>query len=285
MQFCGRRDIDPLSPPIVQVADFLTDMFENGKEYSTINVARPALSAIGIKHEGTLIGSHPIICRLLKGIFNKKPPRVKYKSVWDKDIVLKYMQAMPRTQELSLKELSIKLTMLIALTKAVRPQTIHLLSVKNIIKNKTEFIVELSGLQKHDRPGLHTNLVKIKAFPHDKALCPYLILEEYLARTKSIRGYQEQLLISYIKPHKQVSRDTIKRWLHTMMKCAGIDIEMYGPYSTRSASVSKAARINMPINQIMLTAGWTIESTFQKFYHKEIAMEQQYEDMILNVVR
>ena len=246
-------------------------------------MARSALSALGITCEGVPIGSHPVIIRLLKGIFNKKPPKVKHTTVWDVDILLKHMQTMPAVQDLCLKDITLKLAMLMALTKAARPQTLHLLTLRNIKKTNNEYVLELADLQKHSRPGMHRNIITIRAFPHDKALCPYTILEEYIQKTKTLRSTEEQLFISFIKPHKQVSRDTIRRWLRTMMKNAGIDIERYGAYSTRAASVSKAALLNISMDQIMKTAGWTRQSTFEKFYHKEVVGEQNYDDVLLNL--
>ena len=150
-------------------------------------------------------------------------------------------------------------------------------------KNQQKYILELADLQKHSRPGMHTNIITLKAFPQNKALCVYSILENYVQRTEPLRGTEEKLFISFIKPHKQLSRDTIRRWLKTMMKIAGIDIEIYGAYSTRSASVSKAANLNISMEQIMQTAGWTRQSTFEKFYHKEVVELQNYEDVLLNL--
>ena len=68
-----------------------------------------------------------------------------------------------------------------------------------------------------------------------------------------------------------------------MMKRAGINVEKYGPYTTRSASVSKAAAISISMEQIMKTAGWTRETTFEKFYHKELVADMAYEDRLLDV--
>ena len=190
---------------------------------------------------------------------------------------------MPDQGKLSLKELTLKLVMLIALTKAARPQTIHLLSVKNLKKTSQMFTLSLAHLQKHDRPGTQLKSVNIEIYPNDKSLCTYTHLEEYLKRTSSVRNSEERLFISYIKPHKRVSKDTIRRWIHHTLKNAGINTELFGPYSTRSASVSKAAKLNIPIQQIMKTAGWARESTFAKFYHKKVIPGKTFSDTLLNV--
>ena len=49
IQYCCEKQIDKFSPSVNEVIEFLTDLFENGLGYSSINIARSALSSIGIK--------------------------------------------------------------------------------------------------------------------------------------------------------------------------------------------------------------------------------------------
>ena len=59
------------------------------------------------------------------------------------------------------------------------------------------------------------------------------VLKEYVHRTKLTRGNYTQLLLSYCKPFKPVSTDTIARWLKKVLENAGINITKYGAHSTR----------------------------------------------------
>jgi hypothetical protein len=43
------------------------------------------LSAVLPHYENVTIGQHPHIIRLLKGVFNSRPPKVKLLSEWDLD--------------------------------------------------------------------------------------------------------------------------------------------------------------------------------------------------------
>ena len=54
---------------------------------------------------------------------------------------------------------------------------------------------------------------------------------------------QGRLLISYVKPYKSASRDTISRWLKTIMQKSGIDVNKYGSHSVRTAATSKANEV------------------------------------------
>ena len=281
--FCNTRSYNPLCAPINQITDFLTCMFLEGKSYSTINLARSALSALGIKYDGISVGSHPTIVRLLKGMFNLRPTKARYTETWDANIVLRYLKNIPVDNESYLKELTMKLTMLLALTLAARPQTLHYLTTKDMVKTENKIVLSLSAALKHTRPGKPLEKIEVNAYPHDRSLCVYTTLNEYLSCTEQWREKDGPLFISYVKPHKPVSRDTVKRWIKTVMDNAGIDTSKFRAYSTRSASTSKAVTVSTPIECILKTAGWSRESTFAKSYHKNIVTEQSFSVNILKM--
>ena len=61
------------------VCDFLTEQFENfNKSYSTINSYRSALSSMLLPVDGYSVREHPVIARLLKGMFHLRPPEPWY---------------------------------------------------------------------------------------------------------------------------------------------------------------------------------------------------------------
>jgi len=53
-----------------------------------------------------------------------------------------------------------------------------------------------------------------------------------MSRTVLLRGNYTCLFISYVKPHKPVVRDTISRWLKSIMIRTGLEItnstDLYG---------------------------------------------------------
>ena len=55
--FCGGRDINPFSPTVTDVINFLTVSFTRGVGYSSINTSRGALSSLGIMLEGVSAGA------------------------------------------------------------------------------------------------------------------------------------------------------------------------------------------------------------------------------------
>ena len=65
-----------------------------------------------------------------------------------------------------------------------------------------------------------------------------------------LRKNTDKLLISYRKPQGPVSRDTIARWIKTVMLRAGIDISKFTAHSVRTAVTSKAKQ-TIPVGKIM----------------------------------
>ena len=79
LEWTQSHRISQTSPSVTDVMEFLTDLFHRGLDYSTINGYRSALSVTLQPIKGVAVGKHHLVCRLLKGIYNKKPPQ---KKVW-----------------------------------------------------------------------------------------------------------------------------------------------------------------------------------------------------------
>lgn len=259
-------------------------MFENGVGYSSINTARSALSSLGIKLDSISVGSHPLVTRFLRGVFNIRPTKPRYTNIWDVNKVLVYLRKLSPLKKLTLKDLTLKLVMLMGLTNASRVQTLHLLTVSKLQKLKFQFVIYFDGLLKQSRPNYNVSFLKFEAYPPDRRLCIYFVIKEYLKRTELLRPENEnKLLISYTRPHKAVSKDTIARWVKVVMARSGIDIKQYGPHTIRAAATSKAYEKGVPLQTILETAGWTNTGTFQKFYNKSINKEESFRDAVMKL--
>lgn len=244
--------------------------------YESINMARGTLSAIGIMVEGCRAGNHPLVNRFLRGVFNLRPSTPRYATTWDVKLVLQKIRLMEPLHSLTLKDLSLKMVMLMAMTQAARIQTLHLLLV-NMAFGEESVSVLLGGNIKQCRPKFNVRTIVFKAYPQDYRLCVVKAMKEYIERTERLRtesgNADGRLLISYIKPHRGVSKDMVARWLKTMLCKCGIDTKRYTAGSIRPVSVSKAKALDVPIATIMAKAGWTQEATFAKYYNKDIQGE------------
>ena len=95
-------------------------LFTEGLSYSTINTARSALSTIVCMPAGHVFGSHHIVVRFMKGVFELRKPKPKYSSIWDVSVVLKYLGTFVPNPELTLKQLTFKVVMLMLLVSGQR---------------------------------------------------------------------------------------------------------------------------------------------------------------------
>ena len=129
-------------------------------------------------------------------------------------------------------------------------------------------VFQITSLLKQSRRGHHSAPFELMAYPGNSKLCIVEVLREYLARTQDLRKDRDQLLLSYQKPHHPVTKDTLARWLRDILNKSGLDTELFGAHSTRSASTSAAARCGLAVNVIMKAAGWSAVSTFTRFYKK-----------------
>ena len=95
--------------------NFLGMLFYAGLSYSTVCVARSALSSYLDCKDAAQFGEHKRVRQFVKGIFEKRLALPKYSSTWDVDIVLQYLELHYQHDELTLKELSYRLVMLLAI--------------------------------------------------------------------------------------------------------------------------------------------------------------------------
>ncbi|KAJ8050304.1 hypothetical protein HOLleu_03455 [Holothuria leucospilota] len=111
--------------------------------------------------------------------------------------------------------------MLLALVSSQRQRTLQLLDIVNMEITCTTISFTVTALIKQSRPGNVGHRLILKAYPPDKRLCIYTYVIEYLNRTKSCRGKEKRLFVSFKKPHGRVTTDTIGRWLKTVLSSAG----------------------------------------------------------------
>ena len=90
--FCGREETNYLLPDVNSVLKFFTELYEKGSQYSSITLACSALASVVTLRGYATLSYHPLIKRFIKGVFHLRPPKPKYSSIWDADILLKYWQ-------------------------------------------------------------------------------------------------------------------------------------------------------------------------------------------------
>ena len=276
--WCNQREINPVQATVADVTEFLTNLYEDGLQYSTINGYRSAISSIHPLMEGHSVGKHPIITKIMAGVFNERPPTPKYNHTWDVNTVLHHFKAQEANDKLSIKELTHKLTMLLALTSAGRASELQNLNTKYMQHKGTTIHFTLEKPSKTTRQGQKLPTVVLHKYDKDDALDVVGCLDAYLNITRSWRlnAKFDQLLLSTVSPPKPVATSTISNWLKAVLKTVGIDTAVYTGHSTRSATTSKARQVGVSVADIINRANWARASTFHKFYHKDTSNNQNH---------
>ena len=117
---------------MADITSFLSDCFNEGLEYRTLNTYHSALSGVLPPINGFPVGQHPLVVRLLRGVHdqNLRHALPRYKHCWDVDTMLDYLRSLPSNKDLSLKILTHKLAALLALTSPKRSSDLKLLDLR-----------------------------------------------------------------------------------------------------------------------------------------------------------
>lgn len=244
---CKLHNYNPTTPPVAQVLEFLTHQ-SNHLGYSAIGTTRSTLSSF-ITLDVVNLGDHPLVERFMAGLFNRKPALPRYVETWNPHIVLDYFKSLPENESLELKQLTMKLTVLLALISAQRLQTLKALSLDGMSNTKDSFSFRLLEVLKqtsrHGGKNRHLAPIVLKKYPHDSKLSPVRFLKEYLTRTATLRTSQ-QLLLCYNKPPGPASRDTICRWRKQTLAASGVNTTVFKAHSCHSAATSAAKLARSP---------------------------------------
>ena len=154
------------------MANFLASLYQKGYQYNSINAYRSAISSVHENVDGVSIGQHPIITRLVKGIFNVRPPFPRYSNTWDVQIVLNFLQALGKSETLPLKTLTLKMVFLLAITRPSRSADLSQLDISrmSVKENGVSFLP--STLAKQSRQGKPIENFFFPSFPQNPILGP-----------------------------------------------------------------------------------------------------------------
>lgn len=280
MDYCRSANISVWNPTLNNLLCFLTNLYAMGLSYSSINTAKCALSNVLGNIENVSIGSHPLIVKFMKGAAKLRPPTARYHLTWDANKILRLFSSWEDNDKLDIKNLTIKLVSLLALTTAQRVQSLASINIKNIKwGNPTQIVLpdqlKCSSLARPN-PVLIVNEYKL-----DPKLCVISCLKVFVDRTSVYRS-TDKLFISYLKPYNNVTSQTLSRWLKLSLKLGGIDTSMFKAHSFRHAATSKAAKSGLCIDSILSRVGWSPKcATFAKFYNRPIDERTQFGQTVL----
>ena len=142
-------------------------------------------------------------------------------------------------------------------------------------KTENKYSFSFNKLSKSWRQQQKPPAVEFCGYSDDKDLCVVTALDEYMLRSFEWRkeSNQTQLLLGTIRPYKKIS-STNSRWIKTVLKLDGVDINIFKGHSKRAASTSKAAVSGISLCEILERGSWSRASTWQRFYKKALFPRQ-----------
>ncbi|XP_049865032.1 uncharacterized protein LOC126366130 [Pectinophora gossypiella] len=269
VRYCNIHNYDYDNSSVHIIIAFLTEVFESGAQYGTINSYKSALCLL-LGHN--LLNNNDV-CRFMKGVFRLRPTKPKYDLTWDPAVVLNYLALQWPNEDLSLENLSKKTLTLLALVTAHRVQTFSLIKISNIdLSNLHQIIIKIPDLIKTSKPNSFQPVLKLPYYNDRPEICPARCIKEYINKTSCLRSNNnDNLFISYRRPHSKISAQRLSHWVRDCLKNSGVDTSVFSAHSTRHASTSAAGKLGVSIETIKKTAGWSQSSlVFARFYNRNI---------------
>ena len=293
VKWCESFHIQPFRATVSEVLLFLQELLEKGRAFSTIKVYLAAISAchMGLA-DGRTVGQHPLVCKFMKGARRERPVVQSLVPPWDLALVLDSLSRPPfePLEEVSMKILSLKTALLLALSTSKRVSDLHALSAnpglttfsaggaKVVIKPNPAFVPK--------NPFLKIVPVDLEAFhpppfssDEDRrlhCLCPVRALKVYIDRSKTSRQ-SDQLFVSW-DPRavgKPITKMRLSRWLVEAIQSAYDSKGMLPPeglraHSTRGMAASWALCGGVSIQDVCTAASWSSPLTFVRFYRLDV---------------
>ncbi|XP_063055985.1 uncharacterized protein LOC134449808, partial [Engraulis encrasicolus] len=291
-RWCVQKGVIPFQCSITHVLTFLQELFEKGLAYSTLKVYLSAISACHVGYDGVSPGAHPLANRFLKGARRLRPAVRSTVPSWDLSLVLNALSQAPfePLQTASIKVLSYKTALLLALVSAKRVSEITALSIhpscmefsadnNNVtLRPNVAFIPKVSML--YGSCDLQLTSFNPPPFSSQEQerlhyLCPVRALRLYMDKTSSFRR-TDQLFVCFATNSKgqALSTQRLSHWIVDVIamayRASGKDPPALRAHSTRGVAASWAAFRGVPVQTVCAAAGWVSPHTFVKHYRLDV---------------
>ena len=291
--WCDGRGLTSYQCSVPDILCFLQDLMEKGRSFSTIKVYLAAISACHVGFEGSSVGQHPLIRRFMKGARRSLPVTRRFVPEWDLSMVLEALSLHPFEPlgSISLKLLSLKTALLLALASAKRVSELHALSVhsscaKFSLSGDKVSLKPNPAFMPKCFPAFTSEVLELSAFhpppfasPEDQrlnALCPVRALRAYMTRTSAFRK-SDQLFVSWAPPHRgsPISKQRLSHWLVDAITMAyeakGVQPpEGIRAHSTRGLATSWALFRGVSLQDVCSAASWASPHTFVRYYQLDV---------------
>ena len=262
-RFLQLRRLELDSVDIGVVIDYLSSLFSANLAYRTIILHRSVLSSTLPSIEGFPIGRHPLVSRLMRGVFLRRPPSRRVFQEWNVGDVLDVFRSWD--SPIPHRHLQRKCAFMLAMASSRRPSELASLRFSDSFMTLNDDFVRFipSRLSKTDRQNYLGHPIIIRRLPTDVSMCPVAALEDFLVVRRSLTDSHDYVFCDFRPPHSKISTPAFARRLTWCLRKAGITAP---PGSTRATSVSEAFRRGIAIPEILRAGDWSGASTFFRHY-------------------
>lgn len=270
--WCRKNNVNFRTPNPEDVAKYLAYLYLDQKlAYRTILVHKSVIASICETTSNIKISSSHIVKHILKAISIAKPlpPKVP---TWDARVLITHLKDSTPCVS-SFYEVSKRTATILLLCSGRR---VHDLSLLHI--DSDHFVDNGDSITLHPVFGSKTDSVSyqqsswVLLASEDQNTDPLFWLRMLKNLSKERRGSLTNLFITSRDPVRAATPTIIGSWVKRVLSEAGITAS---PGSFRSAVSSLNWLENYPINDILAKANWRHETTFRKFYHKEIKSSKE----------
>jgi hypothetical protein len=180
-----KRHLRSTNVPLDQVGvkhilNYIAQLHNLGLAYRTISLHRSTNSMTLPYVNGVAVGSHPLVSRMCKGSFEKRPPLRKVPSVWDPTPVLDIF--MHWHLPLSYAQLVRKCAFILAILSGRRLSKFFNLKCNVSHLQISNYFVQLvpAYLSKTDKAGRIGPPICLKSWREDESLCPVAVIRTLL---------------------------------------------------------------------------------------------------------
>lgn len=202
----------------------------------------------------------------------------------------------------SLGDLTRKTCFLVALATAARVSELHALSVADGCFQKRQdgsidLLPDPSFLAKNRLPSAAAqtiHLVPLKSAENAvqaRLQDPVRALKIYRRRTKEARGDRTRLFLPIKEGKADISAQTISSWLRSVISSAYADLSPQAAkllriraHEVRAVSTSLALQRNCAVQDIIQAVGWRSNSTFARFYMRDLSTQREELNMVGDIV-
>ena len=128
--FCTKREVNSFQPSTKECLDFSSELYSQGLAYCAINNAISALSIYITVNDGKNVGQHPLVKRLISPDHQSQNTR-RYGM-----FKLNYLGCLHLVETLTLKQITLKMVILLLLVTCQRGQTIRVIDLGSMFGSK-----------------------------------------------------------------------------------------------------------------------------------------------------